>query len=48
VIAQLIRREQRNDQVVAVTDLVVREEGRVVAGGRRGFDVVGEVWEVVR
>jgi GNAT superfamily N-acetyltransferase len=108
VIAQLIRREHLNDQVVAVTDLVVREDGRVVAAGqlrvdgataavdsvltdpdargrgyadailartidlaaaagcdllvleaagegwprhwyaRRGFDVVGEVWEVVR
>ena len=31
VVAQLVGREHLNDRVVAVTDLVVREEGRVVA-----------------
>jgi uncharacterized protein (DUF952 family) len=94
VVAELIGREQLNDRVVAVTDVVVREEGRVVSdsgltdsaargGGhgdavvaraldlaheadcdlvvleasaqdwprtwyaRRGFEVVGSVWDVV-
>ena len=40
VVGQLVGRERLNDLVVAVTDLVVREDGRVVAaapaaGGRR-------------
>jgi len=38
VIADLIGRERLNDQVVAVTDLVVREEGRVVASGQLRVD----------
>src|SRR5215218_5337692 len=31
VVAQLVGREHLNDRVVAVTDIVVREHGRVVA-----------------
>ena len=38
VIADLIGREHLNDRVVAVTDLVVREEGRVVASGQLRVD----------
>ena len=38
MIADLIGREHLNDQVVAVTDLVVREEGRVVASGQLRVD----------
>ncbi|HEV7212557.1 MAG TPA: GNAT family N-acetyltransferase [Blastococcus sp.] len=38
VVAELIGREGRNDQVVAVTDLVVREDGRVVASGQLRID----------
>ncbi|WP_346619559.1 GNAT family N-acetyltransferase [Blastococcus montanus] len=38
VVAQLIGRERLNDRVVAVTDVVVREEGRVVAGGQLRVD----------
>jgi uncharacterized protein (DUF952 family)/GNAT superfamily N-acetyltransferase len=38
VIADLIGREQLNDRVVAVTNLVVREEGRVVASGQLRVD----------
>ena len=34
VVGQLIGREHLNDEVVAVTDLVVREAGRVVAAGQ--------------
>jgi hypothetical protein len=33
VVEQLVGREQLNDRVMAVTDLVIRDEGRVVAGG---------------
>ncbi|MEX5720964.1 GNAT family N-acetyltransferase [Geodermatophilus maliterrae] len=38
VVAQLVGREHRNDAVVAVTDLAVREEGRVVAAGQLRVD----------
>ncbi|TFV83470.1 GNAT family N-acetyltransferase [Blastococcus sp. CT_GayMR16] len=38
VIADLVGREQLNDRVVAVTNLVVREEGRVVASGQLRVD----------
>ncbi|MBM7805463.1 uncharacterized protein (DUF952 family)/ribosomal protein S18 acetylase RimI-like enzyme [Geodermatophilus bullaregiensis] len=38
VVAQLVGREHRNDTVVAVTDLAVREEGRVVAAGQLRVD----------
>ena len=38
VVAQLVGREHRNDQVVAVTDLAVREGGRVVAAGQLRVD----------
>ncbi|WP_448617977.1 GNAT family N-acetyltransferase [Geodermatophilus sp. URMC 65] len=38
VVAQLIGREHRNDRVVAVTDLAVREEGRVVSAGQLRVD----------
>ena len=38
VVAQLVGREQLNDRVVAVTDLVVREEGRVVAAAQLRVD----------
>jgi uncharacterized protein (DUF952 family)/GNAT superfamily N-acetyltransferase len=38
VVGQLIGREHLNDTVVAVTDLVVREEGRVVAAGQLRVD----------
>jgi uncharacterized protein (DUF952 family)/GNAT superfamily N-acetyltransferase len=38
VVAQLIGREQLNDRVVAVTDVAVREEGRVVAAGQLRVD----------
>jgi GNAT superfamily N-acetyltransferase len=37
-VAQLVGREQLNDRVVAVTDVVVREEGRVVASGQLRVD----------
>jgi uncharacterized protein (DUF952 family)/GNAT superfamily N-acetyltransferase len=38
VVAELVGREFRNDAVVAVTDVVVREEGRVVAAGQLRVD----------
>jgi len=38
VVGQLIRRERLNDLVVAVTDLVVRAEGRVVAAAQLRVD----------
>jgi uncharacterized protein (DUF952 family)/GNAT superfamily N-acetyltransferase len=38
VVADLIGREHLNDRVVAVTDLVVRERGRVVASGQLRVD----------
>ena len=38
VIADLVAREHLNDTVVAVTDLVVREDGRVVASGQLRVD----------
>jgi len=38
VLAQLIGREVRNDAVLAVTDVAVREEGRVVAAGQLRVD----------
>ncbi|WP_448609667.1 GNAT family N-acetyltransferase [Geodermatophilus sp. URMC 60] len=38
VVAQLIGREHRNDRVVAVVDLAVREEGRVVSAGQLRVD----------
>jgi uncharacterized protein (DUF952 family)/GNAT superfamily N-acetyltransferase len=38
VVAELIGRERLNDQVVAVTDLVVRENGRVVASDQLRID----------
>jgi ribosomal protein S18 acetylase RimI-like enzyme len=38
VVAQLIGREQLNDRVVAVSDVVVREDGRVVAAGQLRVD----------
>jgi uncharacterized protein (DUF952 family)/GNAT superfamily N-acetyltransferase len=38
VIADLVGREHLNDRVVAVTNLVVREEGRVVASGQLRVD----------
>ena len=38
VVAQLIGREHRNDRVVAVTDLAVREEGRVISAGQLRVD----------
>jgi uncharacterized protein (DUF952 family)/N-acetylglutamate synthase-like GNAT family acetyltransferase len=37
-VAQLIARERLNDRVTAVTDLVVREEGRVVAAAQLRVD----------
>ena len=38
VIADLVGRERLNDRLVAVTNLVVREEGRVVASGQLRVD----------
>ena len=38
VVAQLVGREHRNDRVVAVTDVVVREDGAVVAAGQLRVD----------
>ena len=38
VVAELVGREHLNDEVVAVTDLVVREQGRVVASGQLRVD----------
>jgi uncharacterized protein (DUF952 family)/GNAT superfamily N-acetyltransferase len=38
VVEQLVGREHLNDRVVAVTDVVVREEGRVVASGQLRVD----------
>ena len=38
VVADLIGREHLNDRVVAVTDLAVREDGRVVASGQLRVD----------
>jgi uncharacterized protein (DUF952 family)/ribosomal protein S18 acetylase RimI-like enzyme len=38
VVAQLIGREHLNDRVVAVSDVVVREDGRVVAAGQLRVD----------
>jgi uncharacterized protein (DUF952 family)/GNAT superfamily N-acetyltransferase len=38
VVGQLVGREQLNDTVVAVTDLVVRQAGRVVAAGQLRVD----------
>jgi GNAT superfamily N-acetyltransferase len=38
VIADLVGREQLNDRVVAVTNLVVREEGQIVASGQLRVD----------
>ncbi|MGY1746607.1 GNAT family N-acetyltransferase [Blastococcus sp. SYSU D00695] len=38
VVEELVGRAQRDDRVVAVTDLAVREEGRVVAAGRLRVD----------
>jgi ribosomal protein S18 acetylase RimI-like enzyme len=38
VVAQLVGREHRTDAVVAVTDLAVREGGRVVAAGQLRVD----------
>jgi uncharacterized protein (DUF952 family)/ribosomal protein S18 acetylase RimI-like enzyme len=38
VVADLIGREQLNDRVVAVSDVVVREEGRVVAAAQLRVD----------
>jgi ribosomal protein S18 acetylase RimI-like enzyme len=38
VVAQLIGREHLNDRVVAVSDVVVREDGRVVAAGQLRID----------
>ncbi len=37
-VAQLVGREQLNDRVVAVTDVVVREAGRIVASGQLRVD----------
>ncbi|GAA3174564.1 hypothetical protein GCM10010531_30180 [Blastococcus jejuensis] len=37
-VEQLVGREHLNDRVVAVTDVVVREEGRVVAAGQLRVD----------
>jgi uncharacterized protein (DUF952 family)/GNAT superfamily N-acetyltransferase len=38
VVGQLVGREHRNDEVVAVTDVAVRERGRVVAAGQLRVD----------
>lgn len=38
VVAQLVAREERNDRVVAVTDIAVREGGDVVAAGQLRVD----------
>jgi uncharacterized protein (DUF952 family)/ribosomal protein S18 acetylase RimI-like enzyme len=38
VVAQLVGREHLNDRVVAVSDVVVREDGRVVASGQLRID----------
>ncbi len=38
MVAQLVGREHLNDRVVAVTDVVVREAGRVVASGQLRVD----------
>jgi uncharacterized protein (DUF952 family)/ribosomal protein S18 acetylase RimI-like enzyme len=38
VVGQLIGREERNDTVLAVTDLAVRVDGRVVAAGQLRID----------
>jgi uncharacterized protein (DUF952 family)/GNAT superfamily N-acetyltransferase len=37
-VAQLVGREELNDRVVAVTDVVVRESGRVVSSGQLRID----------
>lgn len=38
VVGQLVGREHRNDRVVATRDVVVREEGRVIAAGQLRID----------
>lgn len=38
VVADLLGREQLNDRVVAVSDVVVREDGRIVAAGQLRVD----------
>jgi GNAT superfamily N-acetyltransferase len=38
VVAQLVGREEHNDRVVAVTDVAVRENGRIVAAGQLRVD----------
>jgi GNAT superfamily N-acetyltransferase len=38
VVGQLVARERLNDLVVAVTDVVVREQGRVVASAQIRID----------
>jgi uncharacterized protein (DUF952 family)/ribosomal protein S18 acetylase RimI-like enzyme len=47
VVGQLVGREQLNDRVVAVTDVVVREEGEVVAAGQLRVDGATAVVESV-
>jgi GNAT superfamily N-acetyltransferase len=46
-VAQLIGREHLNDRVVAVTDVVIREDGRVVASGQLRVDGATAVVESV-
>lgn len=47
VVRQLVGREHRNDAVVAVTDVAVREDGRVVAAGQLRVDGATAVVESV-
>lgn len=47
VVGQLVAREARNDDVVAVTHLVVREAGRVVAAGQLRVDGATAVVEAL-
>ena len=47
VVADLLGREQLNDRVVAVSDVVVREDGRIVAAGQLRVDGATAVVESV-
>ena len=47
VVRQLVGREHRNDAVVAVSDVVAREDGRVVAAGQLRVDGATAVVESV-
>jgi GNAT superfamily N-acetyltransferase len=47
VVGQLVGREHRNDEVLAVTDVAVREEGRVVAAAQLRVDGATAVVDAV-